>query len=164
MNPMNVDRQAFGRALRRFISNVPVAKLRQFLRWSRTGRFDSWDGAVDYRANLRHITVPTLVVAAAADRLAPPHMVRLGYEHIGSSRKAYREFAASEGYAADYGHMDLVFGRHAPEEVFGAIASWIEEEVAPVSRRPFGLPRWWSDRLDEANGVLRRLLRGRPGW
>jgi pimeloyl-ACP methyl ester carboxylesterase len=130
MNPANVDHRAFGEALRRSICNVPRSLLRQLAQWSLSGEFASWDRRVDYRANLGRIRVPALIVAGAADQLAAPTMVRFAYDHISSAQKRYREFAVSRGDSADYGHVDLVFGRRAPEEVFPVIGEWIEHEVA----------------------------------
>ena len=129
MNPANVDRHAFGQALRLGICNVPRSMLRQLAQWSLTGEFRSADGQTDYRANLPHITTPAFVIAGTVDRLASPEMVRFAYDRLGSARKRYREFAAHNGDTADYGHIDLIFGRQAPEEVFPAVAAWIEEEL-----------------------------------
>jgi pimeloyl-ACP methyl ester carboxylesterase len=129
MNPANLDRAAFGRALRQFICNVPRRKLQQFVRWSLTGAFQSADGCVDYRANLARITTPALIIAGAADQLATPEVVGSAYDRIGSAHKRYREFAAGEGAHADYGHVDLIFGTRAPDEVFPAIGAWIETEL-----------------------------------
>jgi pimeloyl-ACP methyl ester carboxylesterase len=130
MNPHNIDRAVFGRALGRFMCNVPRTMLRQLAQWSLSGEFRSCDGRVDYRANLSRITTPALIIAGTADRLAAPDMVRFGYESIGSSRKRYREFGLCHGDSADYGHIDLVFGRRAPEEVFPTMSAWIEDELA----------------------------------
>jgi pimeloyl-ACP methyl ester carboxylesterase len=125
MNPANVDRRAFGAALRRGLSNVPRGLLRQLAQWSLSGELRSADQQIDYRASLSRITVPALIIAGAADRLAPPEIVRFAYDRIASARKQYREFGTREGDSADYGHVDLVFGRRAPEEVFPVIATWI---------------------------------------
>jgi pimeloyl-ACP methyl ester carboxylesterase len=129
MNPHNVDHATFGPALRHFICNVPRRKLQQFVRWSLTGTFQSADGCVDYRANLSRITTPVFVIGGAADQLATPGVVGLAYDRIGSPQKRYREFAKGPGVSADYGHVDLIFGLHAPDEVFPAISRWIEAEL-----------------------------------
>ncbi len=129
MNPANVDPRVFSRALRLFICNVPRTMLRQLAQWSLSGEFTSCDGRVDYRANLHRITAPALVIAGAADRLAPPTTVRFAFDHICSAAKSYREFGVQQGDAVDYGHIDLIFGRRAPEEVFAAIVRWIENVI-----------------------------------
>jgi pimeloyl-ACP methyl ester carboxylesterase len=128
MNPENVDRRVFGQALRRSICDVPRSMLRQLAQWSLTGDFRSSDGGTDYRANLSRITTPMLIIAGAVDQLAAPEMVRYAYDHVRSTRKQYREFAARLGDSADYGHIDLIFGRRAPDEVFPAVSAWIEGE------------------------------------
>ena len=129
MNPRNVDQAIFGPALRHFICNVPRRKLQQFVRWSLTGTFQSTDGSTDYRANLSRITTPVFVIGGAADQLATPDVVGLAYDRIGSPQKCYLEFAKGPGVSADYGHVDLIFGRRAPDEVFPAISRWIEAEL-----------------------------------
>ena len=129
MNRANVDDRAFGDALRLSICNVPRSLLRQLAQWSLTGEFLSNDRRVDYRANLSRIQVPAFIIAGAVDQLASPAMVRFAYDHISSPQKRYREFAVRHGDSADYGHIDLIFGRRAPEEVFPAIDEWIENEV-----------------------------------
>jgi pimeloyl-ACP methyl ester carboxylesterase len=130
MNPANVDVHVFGRALRLFMSNVPRSKLRQLAQWSLSGEFRSCDGSIDYRANLPRITTPALIIAGAADRLATPEMVRFAHDRISSAQKRYREFGLRSGDSADYGHVDLIFGRRAPDEVFPVISEWIEHELS----------------------------------
>ncbi len=130
MNPANTDLHAFGRALRLFMSSVPRSKLRQLAQWSLTGEFRSCDGTIDYRANLPRIRTAALIIAGTLDRLASPEMVRFAYDRISSAEKRYREFGVRNGDSADYGHIDLIFGRRAPEEVFPVIGDWIEHELS----------------------------------
>jgi pimeloyl-ACP methyl ester carboxylesterase len=126
MNPANVDRAAFGEALRRCICSVPRSLLRQLAEWSLTGELRSCDYRLDYRASLSDIHTPALIIAGTVDRLAAPQIVRVAFDRISSRQKQYREFGIRHGDRADYGHVDLIFGRHAPEEVFSTIATWIE--------------------------------------
>ncbi|MBI4514295.1 MAG: alpha/beta fold hydrolase [Deltaproteobacteria bacterium] len=130
MNRRNLDQAAFGRALPLFMCNVARAKVQQFTRWSLTGQFRSNDGATDYRANLSRITTAALIIAGAADQLAPPETVGLAFDRLGSAEKLYREFARRQQDSADYGHVDLIFGRRAPEEVFPTISDWIENGLS----------------------------------
>lgn len=133
MNPRNVDRHAFGKALRRFLCNPPATMVRQLADWSLSGEFRSIDGEVDYRAGLERIVTPARIIAGAADVLASPATVRFAYDHLGSERKRCRQFAQRNGDIADYGHVDLLFGWRAPEEVFPVIADWIRERAAEVA-------------------------------
>ena len=70
------------------ISNVPRRVLRQLADWSLSGELRSCDHRIDYRANLSRITTPALIIAGAADRLAPPEIVRFAYDRIGSTAQA----------------------------------------------------------------------------
>ena len=127
MNPDNVDRPTVGRALRLSLENVPRAKLQQLATWAHEGVFASVDGRIDYRARLSRIDVPLLAIAGAADRLAPPEGVALALEGMAPSRVQFLELSRARGFTADYGHVDLILGRNAPDEVFSRIASWITE-------------------------------------
>src|SRR5206468_2969937 len=69
----------------------------------------------------------------ACRTVVSPERVALAYDSIGSQRKQYREFASRHGDHADYGHVELIFGHHAPEEVFPAISGWIERELVDRS-------------------------------
>jgi poly(3-hydroxyalkanoate) synthetase len=57
--------------------------------------------------------IPTLVVAAGADRIAPLPLVRLGYESLGGEK----EWALFDGY----GHTDLMMGDAARKNVWPVI-------------------------------------------
>jgi pimeloyl-ACP methyl ester carboxylesterase len=129
MNPDNVDRAVVGAALRRSLSNGSRAELQQLSEWSNTGTFTSVDGAIDYRANLRRVTIPSLVVAGPRDRLAPPEAAERGYELLASPKKRFVVLDRESSFSADYGHVDIVFGRRAPDEVFPLIADWAADSL-----------------------------------
>jgi pimeloyl-ACP methyl ester carboxylesterase len=130
MNPANVDHVLVGRALRRAITNVSRAKLRQLAGWASTGRFASVDGSLDYRQGLRRVETPTLVVAGACDQLATPETVAEAHERIRTAAKRLLVLGSETGLGSDYGHVDMVLGRHAPDEVFPLIADWLRDALA----------------------------------
>ena len=129
MNPANIDPQLAGRALRRSLHNVSFAKLRQLATWSAEQVFCSVDRAVDYRAGLRRFEAPILIAAGSDDRLAGPESVSVAMEEISSNDKTFVEFGEAHGCGADYGHVDLILGDHAPDEVFPRIGDWLEERL-----------------------------------
>ncbi|MGH7858496.1 MAG: alpha/beta fold hydrolase, partial [Candidatus Binatia bacterium] len=131
MNPQNIDRHLAGRALRKALHNVSLAKLRQLATWSAEQVFCSVDQAIDYRAGLSRFTIPVLIAAGRDDRLASPASVHIAVEEIASSDKTFVEFGEESGHSADYGHIDLILGRHAHEEVFPRIGDWLEERSTP---------------------------------
>lgn len=105
-------------------NNESLSLLFDFLRWIVTGQWDSREGAVDYRAGLQSITTPTLVVVGSKDRLCPPRHTRNGWEEIGSDDKRFFVAGTEEGLAAEYGHIDLVFGKRAGAEVVSQTLAW----------------------------------------
>ena len=130
MNPANVDRRAVGRALRRALSNVSRWKLQQLARWAIEGDFASADRSIDYRSALGGVATPLLVLAGSADQLATPASVQRALEHLPAQTAVYREFGRAHGHVVDYGHVDLILGRAAPDEVFPTIADWLAEQAA----------------------------------
>jgi len=130
MNPANIEHWVVGTALRRALGNPSRAKLQQLARWSMEGRFNSFDGQIDYRANLQRIHTPMLVVAGGQDRLAPPESVGYGFDRMASSAKRFVTLDRASGFSADYGHVDIVFGRRAPDEVFPLVAEWVGDTLS----------------------------------
>jgi predicted alpha/beta hydrolase len=125
MNPQNIDRRVVGTALRRAIGNPSRLKLQQLARWSADGAFTSHDRAIDYRERLCDVDIPALVVAGGMDRLAPPECVAPAYEQFANSGKRFIVLDRAHGFGNDYGHVDIVLGRNAPDEVFPLLADWI---------------------------------------
>ena len=109
----------------RAVSPVYEAELAQFDRILGEGRFVSADGAVDYRAALAELDAPLLVIAGRVDRIAPPDRVRPYYESAGSAERRYVLAGRQNGFAVDYGHMDLTHGDHAAREIYPLITSWL---------------------------------------
>lgn len=126
INTRNVERSVLQHFLATAVENVSRGVAAQLLDWMASGRFASRDGAVDYRALLGAARAPALFVAAELDGLAPPAAVRAGHDAWGGPR-AWILASAAEGYSADYGHGDLVFGRRAPEEIYPKLREWLEE-------------------------------------
>ena len=79
----------------------------------------------------RVVGEPVLLVAGAVDNLAPPEVVRFSYDQVASPDKTYRMFGRVNGHKADYGHNDLILGKHSREEVFPLIAQWLTERARP---------------------------------
>jgi len=125
INTRNVERTVLQRFLCTAVENVSGGVADQFHGWMRSGRFDSRDGAVDYRALLGQGRAPALFLAGARDGLAPPDAVRAGHD-LWSGPRSWICASAAEGFSADYGHGDLVFGRRAPEEIYPRLRAWLE--------------------------------------
>jgi alpha-beta hydrolase superfamily lysophospholipase len=67
---------------------------------------------------------PLMLVAASDDRQCP--LPALEATALATRAKVLR-FGAPYGHRAEYGHFDLLLGRHAPAEVWPALAQWLHE-------------------------------------
>lgn len=109
----------------RAISPVFRHELRQFARILDERRFVSADGSLDYGAALAQLSRPLLVIAGRGDLIAPADRVRAFYDTAGSKEKAFWVAGRSAGLMADYGHMDLILGDRAADEIFPRITGWL---------------------------------------
>lgn len=108
------------------VENLPVALIRQMREWYRTSSFCSFYRRWNYVEHLRRVHTPLHVITGAADGLCPPADCRVAYDLVASKDKRFSIFGKEAGHKVDYGHVDLVLGRHASREVFPEILGWIE--------------------------------------
>lgn len=125
----NIDVEIAKLALSTIAADVPGGVARQFARWVKTGRFDGEDG-LDYRA-LSHVQQPFLLVAGTHDLLAPPLAVARAREALGGPVKLVVAGSA-HGFRGDYGHGDLLFGRHAPDEIYPLVENFLAKNATPA--------------------------------
>jgi len=111
-NGQNVEPSVLRRYLRTGLVDVSSRKLRRFRHIS----------PPDTLAHYRH---PTFWLAGPMDGLIAPEVTRRCFERAGAVEKRFQLYARATGYRADYGHSDLLIGRHVEEEVFPDIAAWI---------------------------------------
>lgn len=122
----NVDRRTINRFYGFTLEDPGTGALRQLEYYLEHGRLVSADRSIDYADRLGSVRVPILLVAGKGDVLAPLDSVEWTYEVVGSPDKTLATFGIAEGHRADYGHCDLVWSRHAPDEVFPVIADWLD--------------------------------------
>ena len=94
-------------------------------------RFTSRDGTLDYESLLSGMDIPLLAIGGGGDKVVPIGAVAAWVGHVGSTDETFIEMSESQGHAADYGHLDLVLGDVAREEVLNPIVSWIETRLRP---------------------------------
>lgn len=131
LNAENTDPWVMRQALANMASPIPGGVGKQFGQWIRTGRFDSADGSFDYRANLKAVRFPVLLLAGSKDLLAPPLAALRASEFLGGPVKTMTAGTA-HGFSADYGHGDLVIGRKAPDEIFPLVESFLAGHATRV--------------------------------
>jgi polyhydroxyalkanoate synthase subunit PhaC len=68
---------------------------------------------------------PTLLVAGTGDRIMPAMRMRDVARRIVHPDVRWLEFGRAAGHVRDYGHTELLIGRHAEREVFPAIAEFL---------------------------------------
>lgn len=102
--------------------------LEQLEDWARHDVFRSREG-VDYREAIRALQVPTLVVGGTVDALAPERLTRALFELVGAPTRVLALFGKAYGQHEDYGHEDLVLGRHAHQDVYPVIISFLAAQA-----------------------------------
>lgn len=149
-------------ALTNAITDMPHRILRQFAGWGLLERMGDADGGGDYRNALPKVKVPLLVVAANADRLAPPSAVQPGFVQAGSDDRTWICLGESPDGPSECGHADIVLGRYAPTQVFPRIAGWLEERATAGPRRILPARRLDVERLRREQMAPRSLRREDP--
>ena len=111
--------------IRRGAENVAPPLLHQLATAFEPGGLRALDGR-RYFEGLPGVKTPVLMLAGDRDRQCPlPAAVR-SFDALGSKDKSLVPFGRGYGQADHYGHVDLVAGRRAPQEVYPVIASWLE--------------------------------------
>lgn len=129
----NVDTRMARRLMYRAVQSIPRGLMLQFREWIERDAFRSADGALDYRARLAGCAVPVLVVGAPQDGLARLDAVRRALPLLPHAR--FLLAGRDEGLSTDYGHIDLLFGRRAHEEVFPRVLDYLAEHDALAAPR-----------------------------
>lgn len=118
------------RAQRFLVANVfaPMWKgvLLQLADWIGHDAFRSGDGRVNYRAGIETLELPVLVVGGTVDHLCPPRASEQLHALLRTPQKELLLFGKAHGHDADYGHGDLILGRHAPREIYPALLRFLE--------------------------------------
>jgi pimeloyl-ACP methyl ester carboxylesterase len=105
----------------------------QLERWIATGELRSLRDGTDLRGAAFAVRdVPTLVIGGSHDQLAPVHVTRALFDGLQAADKELVLVGREFGQLVDYGHGDLVLGRHAPDEVYPAIVSFLERHARRV--------------------------------
>ncbi len=132
VNPKAIAPPVLRKMYCNLVSSMGYRLLRQLDDWTRHDTFQSGDGRIDYRARLRGVTTPVLVLGGSQDALATPAAVLGQADLLGSDDKTVMLFGRENGDTLDYGHGDLLFGEHAPMEVYPRILRWVAERATPL--------------------------------
>lgn len=118
-------------ALYTYAVDVPPAGIVQaYRRLVDTGLLQS--ETMEYLNEVKKIRCPVMIIAGLADNVAPPETARHFYKTLTDTgiQTEYLEFCKANGFRNDYGHLDLVIGAYAPQEVYPSIVKWIRKTDA----------------------------------
>jgi predicted alpha/beta hydrolase len=134
LDPTLADNDAalLSRVLAALPADIARGVALQMLGWvaREDGAFCALDGT-RYDQGYARMKMPMLLIAAPKDRLAPPAAVAYVRDHVSSTDVTMIEMSKANGFSRDYGHGDLIVGRHAPDEVFPLVRSWLEAHDPP---------------------------------
>jgi pimeloyl-ACP methyl ester carboxylesterase len=123
----NLDVEIVRFMLRHGVEDLARSLMIEFARWYETRRMSDRYNLYSFADHMERIRAPMLVVAGGRDRLTPAGDIRGVAERIGSEDKEFVVVGRSTGFDHDYSHVDLVLGRHAPDEVYPLLGGWLDE-------------------------------------
>lgn len=113
------------RALRLGPEDELAGVMIQWMDWNLARHWRGDDGT-DYSRAIAALEVPLLVMAAAADRWAPPPACRALLDSVASTDRTWQLLARQTGFSRDFGHVDMLVGRAARAEVWPLIRKWLD--------------------------------------
>lgn len=129
-HPDNFDLEVVRFMMRRGVEDLPRSLIAEFARWYEAKQMSDRYGVFQFSDHLEEIRVPMLVIAGGRDRLTPPADLERLVHRLGSDDKTYFVAGHASGLDHEYSHVDLVLGRHAPDEIYPRIASWLDSHKA----------------------------------
>ncbi|MBT6178396.1 MAG: alpha/beta fold hydrolase [Deltaproteobacteria bacterium] len=107
------------------VDNLSSKVVRQLVKGAADGYLSSEDGHHNYTDGMKKIEVPIFFVVGGLDQMAPPAVMVEAFRKVQSKDKRIEILSRANGYAHDYGHVDLVLGKTAPREVFPLLEQWL---------------------------------------
>ena len=77
---------------------------------------------------LEKVSVPIFLIAGANDQLAAPALMRRALSKVTSERVAFEVLSRANRYSHDYGHVDMLLGVTAADEVLPLLVAWFVEQ------------------------------------
>lgn len=126
-NPENIDDEVKAKFLEDALAEINPGVLDHLLSMIKRGEFVAARGNFSYRKNLARIQLPSLFIGGEGDVLAPPEALRVIHRAVSSTDRTLRIFGPASKDSASYGHVDLILGKRAREEVFPVIGRWLKQ-------------------------------------
>ena len=128
-NRDNIQDEIKEKLLEEALAEINPGILDHLLAMIRRGEFVSAKGDFSYRKNLSDVQIPILLIGGEGDKLAPPEAMRTVYRAVSSTDRTLRIFGPRSKDSLAYGHIDLILGTKAKEEVFPVIGRWIKQRA-----------------------------------
>lgn len=123
----NMELQTLRTAISAGLEDLSSSAFRQFFQWMADKKFKSPDSGIIFHTNYKKMNFPFLILTGSHDPYTPTPEIQYFFDKIRSKKKKWIVFGKEFGHAANYGHLDLILGRHAPREVYPIISNWLEE-------------------------------------
>lgn len=130
--PGNSDSRLLRTLMWTAIDDLPASLLREFARWYDTKAMSDRYAIFDFTEHLERIRTPLMIVAGEKDDLTPVRDLEYVYEQVASEDKEFHVLGTEHGCRRDYGHVDLVLGTHAPDDVYPLVADWLDRHRGVV--------------------------------
>jgi len=125
-HPDNFDLEVLRFMMRHGVEDLPSSLVREFGHWYEARRMSDRYGLFDFADHLERITAPMLLVAGSRDRLTPAADIERVHGRLGSADKKLVVAGRDTGFGHHYSHVDLVLGRHAPDEIYPLVGDWLD--------------------------------------
>ena len=106
------------------MENLEAGLVRQVARWVSTGSMCDRHDRFDYVAALTGMRLPMMVVAAGGDRTCSPAAARPAALAMDARQLRWEELDGG------WGHLDVLVGRRAADELFPLLLDWLDEHRA----------------------------------
>ena len=122
------DKDELKQMLSHGCSNVSTPALRQWVHWTQSGKWTSFDNKIHYEDRLESFKTPVLFIAGSSDRLSPVHAVETLCKALGSSEKSITVLSTKNGSSSDYGHLDLVTSPNITADALPLVKDWFQSQ------------------------------------
>ena len=126
-NSENIDDSILRVMFQKAEEEISPRQWKQLFDMMRSEHFHSLDRKIDYTEALSSVNVPTYMLVGATDNLSTPGDVRHVYRQLTVPDKQFRLFGRINSHRNNYGHNDMIIGRHATEEVYPTILRWLRK-------------------------------------
>lgn len=127
----NIEPRVSRHFLSRGFTQVPLRLLDDLATTFSPQGFSRAQGSIAYLPRAADLRIPTCLIAGSADSQCTAHAIDATARLLSGTELHIARFGKPYGQHDEYGHMDLMVGRHAEHEVWPTIAHWLGIDRAP---------------------------------